>query len=220
VIIKMRHFKHALRKWHATTWLAAGLIAALGGLAATRMAQAQTPPQGMDEATGMDYSCEGTLGYVGCENLMHPGPHAPAPPPKPDVWGALAVAPATLLWGTSWNYKTKQAAQAEALRRCRLSPAAKDCKIAVTVADVCVALVVSKPEKIYKVGGPTGAANFAEDNGKLQCQRAGGRSCATETSFCADGVQHVLNGQTVFSNGNPIFVPAGSDGAAGFGRRR
>jgi Domain of unknown function (DUF4189) len=147
-------------------------------------------------------------------------PHnqAPTPPPKPDVWGALAVSPANpTQWGNSWNYKTEQAARAEALRQCRLS--AKDCTVAATVADVCVALVVSARERIYKVGGPTGATNFASDNGMLQCRRAGGSNCIVATSFCADGVNHVLNGQTVYSNGNPIFVPNGQ-GNPGFGRRR
>jgi hypothetical protein len=93
------------------------------------------------------------------------------------------------------------------------------CKIVSTVADVCVALVKSTSEHLYKVGGPTGAKNFAEDSSMVACRRTGGKSCKVATSFCADGQQHELKGNTVFSNGNPIFVPQGQEPAA-FGRCR
>ena len=143
---------------------------------------------------------------------------APAQP-KPDVWGALAVSPSTLAWGNSWNYKTGKEAEAEALKNCRTySKGARDCRVAVTVADVCVSMAASMAQKIYTVGGPTGAANFAADNAMLKCKRAGGRACVIATSFCADGVKHELKGHTVFSNGNPIFVPEGQ--GQPFGRRR
>ena len=191
------------------------LAALIGAFALAARVQAQTPPQGMDEATGMDYSCEGTLGYLGCEQLMHPGAPRPAAPPKPDVWGAIALSPSNMAWGVEWSQNTKKAAQDVAMAGC--GKRAKDCVLVNTVADVCVALVMSDAQKIYKVGGPTGAINFAEDNAKLLCQRAGGKACKVAVSFCADGVKHELKGKTVFSNGNPIFVPEGSGGA--FGRR-
>ena len=56
---------------------------------------------------------------------------------------------------------------------------------------------------------PSGAANIAEDAALARCRRAGGKTCALTTSFCADGVRHNLNGHTNFSNGNPIFVHDG-----------
>jgi len=85
---------------------------------------------------------------------------------------------------------------------------AKDCKIAVLVADVCVALVESFSTMKYFVGGPTGASNFAENNGNLQCSRSGAKDCKLMDSFCADGgMRHTLAGNTVMSNGNPIFQP-------------
>lgn len=141
-------------------------------------------------------------------------PSTPGRAPKPDVWGAIAITP-TLIWGTSWNYKTKAEAQSQALKRCQTQSGTGKCKIAVTVADVCVSLAVSEAQKIYRVGGPTGAINFASNNAMLQCQRAGGKACTIATSFCADGVNHMLQGQTVFSNGNPIFVPQGQGLPAG-----
>ena len=201
--------------------LLAAFAASLCVLGFCLPARAQTPPQGIDEATGLDYTCEGTLGYVGCENLTHPHPGSgrSLPPPKPDVWGAIAIAP-DLNWGTSWNFKTKEAAQAEAIRRCQSQHGAGSCKVATIVADVCVSLAISAAEKIYHVGGPTGAINFADDNAKLLCQCAGGRNCVIATNFCADRERHMLQGQTVFSNGNPIVVPAGQTMPGGFGRRR
>jgi hypothetical protein len=140
-------------------------------------------------------------------------PARPAPPPLPDVWGALAVSPSTLSWGASWNYKDEAAASQNALSRCRAN-GPSDCKLAVTVADVCVSLATSPAQKVFSIGGPIGAANFAEGAAILKCKRAGGLACATVTSFCADGVKHLLNGHTVVSNGNPIFVPDGPRSAA------
>jgi hypothetical protein len=78
----------------------------------------------------------------------------------------------------------------------------------VAVADVCVALATSDAEKVFAIGGPTGAGNFADSAALLKCQRAGGKSCVIARSICGDGERHELQGQTTYSNGNPIFVPA------------
>ena len=122
------------------------------------------------------------------------------------MWGALAVSPTTLASGTSWRDKSEAAASKAALGNCR-TRGGSDCKVLQTVADVCLALAVSKTEGTYAIGGPTGAGNFADDAAMVKCQRAGGRSCVVQASFCADGQRHALNGHTVESNGNPIFVP-------------
>jgi hypothetical protein len=136
-----------------------------------------------------------------------PGPARPAPPPKPDVWGAIAVSP-SLSWGSSWNAKTREDAEREALKHCRATAGDSPCTIKVTVADVCVSLVVSTKERVATIGGPTGASNFADSAATLRCQRAGGHACRVVSSFCADGGRrHDLNGRTTFSNGNPIFTP-------------
>jgi len=146
--------------------------------------------------------------------MMHPGPHPAAPPQKPDVWGALAVSASTLDWGTSWNSKSESDASAFALRICA-AKGAHDCKILKTVADVCLSLVSSSEEKIFMVGGPIGASNIAEDAALAKCRRAGGKASKLTTSSCADGVRHVLNGETKFSNGNPIFVHTGPPAGQG-----
>ncbi len=136
-------------------------------------------------------------------------PNVPQAPPEPDVWGAIAVSPTSLVWGSSWNYDSMEEAESNALKQCQSTSEGKDCKIALNVADVCVALVMSLPENIYVTGGPTGATNFATGNAMLKCKRAGGKACAVITSFCADGINHVLKGSTSFSHGNPVFTPSG-----------
>lgn len=128
--------------------------------------------------------------YENCLNNCRRGSSKPAPPPLPDVFGAIAVSPSTLNYGTSWNYKSESDAGERALQECQKSTSAKDCKIVVTVADVCVALATSKPDKVFGVGGPIGAANYAAGNSTLKCQRAGGKSCAVVAQFCADGIKH------------------------------
>jgi hypothetical protein len=162
-----------------------------------------------DPASAWVNRCNDTLGYLGCAELMHPGPHRPGPPPKPDVWGALALSPSTLDWGTSWNSRSESDASEFAVRQCT-AKGAHDCKILKTVADVCLSLVLSPGEKVFAVGGPIGASNIAEEAALARCRRGGGKACALSASFCADGVRHVLNGHTSFSNGNPVFVHAGA----------
>jgi hypothetical protein len=162
------------------------------------------PPDYVEQQNEQQRSACNVTGL--CNQSNQPG--RPAPPPLPDVWGALAISPSTLGWGASWNYKDEAAASQVALSKCRAN-GLSDCKLAVTIADVCVSLATSPAQKIYSIGGPIGAANFADGAAILKCKQAGGQACATVTSFCADGVHHELNGHTVLSNGNPIFVADG-----------
>lgn len=164
------------------------------------------------QESGINYNpisqCYESAGGLGQFCPKGPGPQPHAAPPKPDVWGALAVSASTLASGTSWNYKSEAAASESALSECR-TRGGGDCKVVKTVADVCLALAVSNAEKVFAVGGPTGAGNFADAAALLKCQRAGGKACFVQASFCADGERHELRGQTVYANGNPVFVPDG-----------
>jgi hypothetical protein len=168
-----------------------------------------TAAQQDDPATAWENRCNEALGYVGCAEMMHPGPHRPGPPPKPDVWGAVAVSATTLDWGSSWNSKSESDASGFAQRQCA-AHGAQDCKLVKSFPDVCLSLVISPGEKIFTVGGPIGASNIAEDAALAKCRRAGGKACTLRSSFCADGLRHILDGHTTFSNGNPIFVHQGA----------
>ena len=128
--------------------------------------------------------------YQACLDKCRTGSGHLGTPSRPDVWGAVAVSPSTLLEGHSWNSKSEQDASKRALKECQAASKAGDCTVVVKVADLCVSLAISKPEKVYAVGGPTGAITNANSNAMLRCERAGGRSCEVVTAFCADGVRH------------------------------
>jgi hypothetical protein len=137
---------------------------------------------------GMVETANGPQFWGPCPNKTN-RPQAQA---QPDVWGAIALSPGTLLYGTAEKFSSEQAAKNFALKDCA-GKGAHDCKLAVTVADICVAIAISRPEKVAVVSSPTGATNFASGNATLQCQRAGGHSCKIAVSFCADGINHVVN---------------------------
>jgi hypothetical protein len=170
---------------------------------AVTLALLGSPPaaaqQGALDGCYISYYDEKGIPHYSCENQHR----MPAPPPEPDVWGALAVSPSTLAQGHSWNFPTEAQAAKRALAECQAQHVS-DCRVVVTVADVCVSLAASEGDKVYAVGGPIGAANYADGNAMLKWQRAGGRSCAVVVSFCADGIRHVI--------GEPSGAP--------FGRRR
>jgi len=169
----------------ATVVLAVALL--VSGFAGLAPAATRGECEGQCSICGNDPVC-GQI-HENCINNCMRGSSKPASP-LPDVWGAIALSPSTLDYGTSWNYKSEKDAASRALQECQKSTSAKDCKLVVTVADVCVALALSKPEKVFAVGGPTGAVNYAAGNATLKCQRAGGKTCAVSTSFCADGIKH------------------------------
>jgi hypothetical protein len=107
---------------------------------------------------------------------------------KVDLWGAIAASPTTLASGNSWNFASQQDASARALKECAAN-GARDCKVVVSVANVCVAYAASLPEKAYGVSGAVRTTKAASSDALAQCQRAGGRSCAVDVTFCADGVR-------------------------------
>jgi hypothetical protein len=108
---------------------------------------------------------------------------------KVDVWGAIAASPTTLASGNAWNFASQQDAGARALKECAAN-GARDCKVVAAVANVCVAYAASLPEKAYGVSGAVRTTKAASSDALAQCQRAGGRSCVVDVSFCADGVRH------------------------------
>jgi hypothetical protein len=140
-------------------------------------------------------------------------PQGPAPKPRPDVWGAIAVAP-NLRHAMSWNYPNRRAAEAAALGTCNGLNFGR-CRTAAIVVDVCAALAVSEPEHLFRISGESGAVNWAEERALLLCRKAGGRACRVTASMCADGKRHELKGETEFHNGNPVFHEEGSSGAFG-----
>lgn len=128
--------------------------------------------------------------YATCMSTCMKGPSQPAEAPLPDVWGAIAISPSTLVEGHSWNFKSEQEASKRALKECQAGTKAGDCKVVGTVVDGCTSLAVSEPDKIYGMASRSPGVSFASGGALLHCRRAGGQSCSVVTSFCADGIRH------------------------------
>jgi hypothetical protein len=109
-------------------------------------------------------------------------------PSKVDLWGAVAASPTTLASGNSWKFASRQDAHTRALTECAAN-GVRDCKVVAAVANDCVAYAASMPEKVYGVSGAVRTTKVASSDALAQCQRAGGRSCVVDVSFCADGVR-------------------------------
>jgi hypothetical protein len=159
-------------------WVAPCLIAACALIVQPNTAHAQ---EGV--TCGMVETPAGPQFWGACPNQNR----QPAPQPLPDKFGAVAWSKSTLIFATAWRFDTEQAAKDFALRDCA-KKGAKDCTLAVSVADYCVAVAISPAEKVIQIGGPIPSNSLAGDNAVLHCQRAGGRSCKVAIAFCADGV--------------------------------
>jgi Domain of unknown function (DUF4189) len=168
-------------------------FAALIGLillaSAVRMSSAATQAECVQRCSSCGNSSTCDAIYAQCMSNCMRGSQA-QPAPQPDVWGAVALSPSTMLEGHSWNFKSENEANQRAMKECQAVAKAGDCKVVLTVADVCMSLAVSKPDKIYAVSGPSPGVTFSGGNSKAKCQRAGGKSCEVAISFCADGIRH------------------------------
>jgi hypothetical protein len=112
---------------------------------------------------------------------------APRPPQdnRPDTWAAIAISPSTLDWGSAFKRQSEKAAKAGALANC--GERARDCQIAISTYDDCIALAASPSQHLWKVGGPNRDVRDAKQVAIIHCQRAGGRSCIVVASACSDG---------------------------------
>jgi hypothetical protein len=122
-----------------------------------------------------------------CHDVPSKGPPLP---PKPDVWGAIALSPDTSGWGIFWNAGSRAAAEQGALKQCQAQKGNRDCRPAMTVVNACVAVAFSKADLHLAVGGPYDAIDLADDRALINCIRIGGKFCTVTGHVCADGVQH------------------------------
>jgi len=167
-------------------------------------------PAAADWPCGMEY-VNGNLEFNPYLPCMRP-PN-PERAPLPDVWGAIAIAPSLEGWGTL-KFGSEATARAMAIKDCNAHHHTTQCRVVVTVPDVCAALAVSAPDNIFTIGGPIGAVNVASDSAMMKCLRAGGRSCIVKQAFCADGIGHV-QGETIYPVDKVVSAPQG-----GFGGKR
>jgi hypothetical protein len=170
------------------TWLAFGASAAV---AQEESAPEPFIPQSQFEhpepESALDQqirSCQETLGYNGCDELMH-GKRGQGGGGLPAIWGALAVSNSTTNYGYSYDYPSGEAANAAALQSCNSTMKGKrDCKVRSTFSGNCIALATSDD----------GAWGFSKAYGDLvaddhealgYCQNSGGKSCTTVLAYCS-----------------------------------
>ncbi len=120
-----------------------------------------------------------------CPNGQGTQPPRPPQDNRPDTWTAIAVSPSTLNWGAVWLRNSDRAAKAGALAEC--GKRARDCRVAISTFDYCVALATSPSQRLWAAGGPNHAVKDAKAMSVIHCQRAGGRACIVVASACADG---------------------------------
>ncbi len=115
-------------------------------------------------------------------------PLAPAPPPKPVVWAALAISDTTLRAGASHGQTSEDSAQRTALDNCRRQ-GALDCKLLTARSSACIALAISVPDRAY--GFSPGASRVQAASSALeQCRSYGGKNCTLVVSPCASDDPH------------------------------
>jgi len=116
-------------------------------------------------------------------NLFEP---APAKPPKttstnkPTRGGALAIGRCGA-YGYSYNYSTRKAADARALKECP----EKDCKIVTNFSGLCMAFATDTSKSCGAWGWATRPTRaLAESVAVTQCKNAGGQSCRVRAQAC------------------------------------
>jgi hypothetical protein len=100
----------------------------------------------------------------------HPGRHK---------YGAIAFSKSTGNWGTSYNFKSRAAAEQDALTRC----AAGDCDVKIWFRNACGALAVGKGNCMGSAWAKNRAA--AERKALEWCRRAG-EDCSVKCWACTD----------------------------------
>jgi hypothetical protein len=131
---------------------------------------------------GMEDACIEALGYLGCENLNHPGGGAQQLVPL--YWAALAISPTTMRAGGAHGRNSQDEAEQTAMQNCRRN-GAKDCKILNWGRNFCVSLAVSYADKSLGYNAASDR-NSAASGALEKCRAYHGKSCVVILAPCAD----------------------------------
>ena len=139
------------------------------------------PESSLDRQTR---SCQETLGYNGCDELLH-GKHGQGAAGVPAIWGALAVSISTTNYGYSYDYPSSGTANAAALQSCNsIMKGKRDCTVRSTFSRNCIALATSDDGALGY--SRTYGDLVADDREALSyCQKSGGKSCTTVLAYCS-----------------------------------
>jgi hypothetical protein len=110
---------------------------------------------------------------------------AARPAPAQNRWAAVAVSPSTGDSGAEKGTTSQASVALGAVQGCQ-STGAKDCKVADSVANQCVALAI-KLKPVYYAAGIGGTREAAAANALAACTKEGGNAiqCWIEQSPCA-----------------------------------
>jgi Domain of unknown function (DUF4189) len=156
------------------------------------------------EESGLDRqmrSCQETLGYVGCDQLMHGGRPAGG---APGIWGALAISGSSTFYGYSYDFPSQEAADAAALEHCNSGLKGKrDCQVRSTFARNCIALATSD-DGAWGYSATYGDLVADDKDALSHCQNSGGKSCTTVLAYCSpNGGFHTWVGLAISNEANP-----------------
>jgi hypothetical protein len=102
----------------------------------------------------------------------------------PQIWVAIAMSKATLGSATAWQAPSRSAAEKRAVDQCNKDKKTTDCSVAISGANICVALAISL-NRAWAVGQDLsyiGADHVALSN----CTANGGTNCFVTADPCSD----------------------------------
>jgi hypothetical protein len=156
------------------------------------------------EESGLDRqlrSCQETLGYVGCDQMMHGGRGTAG---APGIWGALAISGSSTAYGYSYDYPSQEAANAAALEHCNSGLKGKrDCQVRSTFSRNCIALATSN-DGIWGYSATYGDLVADDRDALSRCQNGGGKSCTTVLAYCSPNAGfHTWVGLAISNEAHP-----------------
>jgi hypothetical protein len=108
-----------------------------------------------------------------------------APAAAHAAFGAIAYSPTADRGGYSWNAGTRAAAEADALRYCRLAAGmANDCRVVVSYQNACGAVASGRGHHYGWASEPTEAQ--AEGRAMAYCRDSAGDSCRLVRVSCSN----------------------------------
>ena len=175
-------------------WLVLVVLAWMSLGASVAKAQEEEPPQPYIPQSDFEHpqeespldrqlrSCQETLGYLGCDEVMHGGRGTGG---APGIWGALAISGSSNAYGYSYDFASREAANAAALEHCNSSLKGKrDCQVRSTFSSNCIALATSD-DGAWGYSATYGDL-VADDREALgRCESGGGKSCSTVLAYCS-----------------------------------
>jgi hypothetical protein len=104
----------------------------------------------------------------------------PPGPVVPQIWTAIAISKSTLRNATAWQAQTQYAAEKAALDRC--GTVSSDCVIAISGANICIALALS----LNRAWSTSQADNYigADNEALAGCAARGGTKCVVTADPC------------------------------------